>query len=98
MTDVVEIPPPAPRNLTATATSDSVALSWDAPDDPSVSSYQMLRRRPLLGDKELAVHVADTGGFETAYTDTDVTPRVRYAYRVKAINAGERARRLTSRA
>ena len=44
------------------------------------------------------MHVADTGGSETTYTDTDATPGVRYAYRVKAINAGERARRLTSRA
>ncbi len=87
VTDVAEIPPPAPQNLSATSTHASVTLSWDAPDDPSATGYQILRRRPLEGERTLLVHVADTGSAQTTYTDTDVTPDTQYAYRVKAINA-----------
>ena len=81
-------PPPAPKNLTATANSDgSVTLSWEAPDDDSVTGYQVLRRRPREGEKTLLVHVNDTGSTATKYTDREnVTPDVPHAYRVKAIN------------
>ena len=80
-------PPPAPKNLTATANSDgSVTLSWEAPDDDSVTGYQVLRRRPREGEKTLLVHVNDTGSTATEYTDRDVTADVLHAYQVKAIN------------
>ena len=80
-------PPPAPENLTGTANSDgSVTLSWEAPDDDSVTGYQILRRRPRKGENTLLVQVNDTGSTATEYTDGDVTPDVLYAYRVKAIN------------
>ena len=37
-------PPPAPTNLTATVNDDgSVTLSWEAPDDDSITGYQILR-------------------------------------------------------
>ena len=81
-------PPGAPRNLTGAANADgTVTLRWDAPDDDSVTGYQILRRRPTEGEKTLLVHVNDTGSAATEYTDRDVTPDVRHAYRVKAINA-----------
>ena len=81
-------PPGAPRNLTGTANADgTVTLSWDAPNDDSVTGYQILRRRPSEGEGTLLVHVNDTGSTATEYTDTDVTPDVLHAYRVKAINA-----------
>ena len=81
-------PPGNPRNLTGAANSDgTVTLSWDAPDDDSVTGYQILRRRPSEGEKTLLVHVNDTGSTTTEYTDSDVTPDVRHVYRVKAINA-----------
>ena len=81
-------PPGAPRNLTGAANPDgTVTLSWDAPDDDSVTGYQILRRRPSEGEKTLLVHVNDTGSTTTEYTDSDVTPDVRHVYRVKAVNA-----------
>ena len=81
-------PPPAPQNLTSTVNSDgSITLTWDAPDDDSVSGYQILRRRPTLGENTLLVHVEDTGSTATTYTDTDVTAGARHVYRVKAINS-----------
>ena len=81
-------PPAAPRNLTAAVHGDgSVTLSWEAPDDDSVSGYQVLRRRPYEGEKTLLVYVADTGSTATTFTDTDVTAGTQHVYRVKAINA-----------
>ena len=79
--------PKAPQNLIATATHESITLSWDASDDSTVTGYQILRRRPDDGENNLLVHVSDTGNIDTTYTDTDVQPNTRYVYRVKAINA-----------
>ena len=80
-------PPPAPPNLTGVANSDgSIILSWDAPDDDTITGYQILRRRPTLDEDELLILVADTGSTATSYTDTEATPEVRHVYRVKAIN------------
>ena len=81
-------PPGRPRNLTGTANADgTVTLSWDAPDDDTVTGYRILRRKPTEGENTLLVHVDDTGSSATEYTDRDVTPDVRHTYRVKAINA-----------
>ena len=81
-------PPGAPRNLTGAANADgTVILSWDAANDDTVTGYQILRRRPTEGENTLLVHVNDTGSTATEYTDRNVTPDVRHAYRVKAINA-----------
>ena len=81
-------PPGRPLNLTGAANADgTVTLSWDAPNDDSVTGYQILRRKPTEGEQTLLVHVDDTGSSATEYTDHDVTPDVAHAYRVKAINA-----------
>ena len=81
-------PPPAPQNLAAMVNEDgSVTLNWDAPDDDSVTGYQILRRRPTMDETALLVHVEDTGSAATTYTDSDVTEGVRHVYRLKAINA-----------
>ena len=81
-------PPPAPTNLSAVVNSDgSVTLTWDAPDDDSITGYQILRRRPSLEETTLLVYVNDTGSTSTSYTDTNVTAGIRHVYRVKAINA-----------
>ena len=80
-------PPAAPQNLTATVNEDgSVTLTWDAPDDDSVTGYQVLRRLPTEGEDSLLVYEEDTGSTATVYTDTGVTADVLHAYRVKAIN------------
>ena len=81
-------PPPAPTSLTATVNADGhIVLSWTAPDDDSITGYQVLRRRPTEGEATLLVYVADTGSTSTSWTDTGTTPGTRHVYRVKAINA-----------
>ena len=80
VTDVAETPP-APQNLTAVVNEDgSVTLSWDAPDDDSVTGYQILRRRPTEGEGTLLVYVENTRSTATTFTDTNVTAGVRHVY------------------
>ena len=86
VTDVLEVPP-APQSLRATSTASSVTLEWDAPDDVSVTGYQVLRRRPGAGEATLLIYVEDTGDTETTYVDTGVDPGTAHVYRVSAINA-----------
>ena len=38
--------PAKPTGLTATASHDSVALTWDDPNDDSITGYVILRRKP----------------------------------------------------
>ena len=64
----------------------SVTLTWDAPEDDSVTGYQVLRRRPYEGEKALLVYVENTGSTATIFTDTEVTAGTQHVYRVKAIN------------
>ena len=48
-------PPGRPHNLTGAANADgTVTLSWDAPNDDSVTGYQILRRRPREGGEHPA--------------------------------------------
>ena len=80
-------PPSKPRGLSATATHDSVTLTWDDPQDESITGYVILRRvrvNDVGGDfSEL---VADTGTAATTYTDDTVAASTTYTYRIKAIN------------
>ena len=87
VTNVIELPG-APQNLRATTTGAWVRLEWDAPDDATVTGYQVLRRQPSIHEVgEFEVHEEDTGSADTVYVDTRVEPETRYVYRVKAVNA-----------
>ena len=80
-------PPAKPRNLSATATHDSVTLTWDDPGDDSITGYVILRRVPGVDPEgHFNVLVADTGTAATTYTDDTVSAETRYTYRIKAIN------------
>ena len=81
-------PPPAPTGLTGTINGDgTITLSWTAPDDDSVTGYQVLRAEAAVGETGLEVYVDDTGSPAAAYTDTNTVEYTRYVYRVKARNA-----------
>ena len=91
---VAEVPE-APTGLSASsATHESVTLTWDDPGDSSITGHQVLRRSrdgDEYGDgegaAEFVVIAEDTGSPATSYTDTSVTPRTRYVYRVKLRNS-----------
>ena len=80
-------PPAKPRGLSASATHDSVTLTWDDPGDDAINGYVILRRNrdddPKGHFDEL---VADTGTAAATYTDDTVAAGTSYTYRIKAIN------------
>ena len=80
-------PPAKPANLTGTVAHDSVTLTWDDPNDQSITGYQILRLRRDLDDLgNFHVHEDNTGSSDTTFTDTDVIAGKRYVYRIKARN------------
>ena len=79
--------PDKPRGLDATATHDSVTLTWDDPNDDSITGYVILRRIPGVDPEgQFSELVSNTGTDATTYTDDTVSAETRYTYRIKAIN------------
>ena len=80
-------PPDKPTGLEATATHDSVTLTWDDPQDDTITGYVILRRIPAVDPQgQFSELVSDTGTDATTYTDDTVSAETRYTYRIKAIN------------
>ena len=79
--------PDKPTGLSATATHDQVVLTWDDPDDDTITGYVILRRvRVNNTGGEFSELVADTGTAATTYTDATVKANTTYTYRIKATN------------
>ena len=93
--DTPAVPDPAPEaparptGLATAVAPDTVTLSWDNPDDDSITGYAILRRDKDLQPEEGTFFTVtdDTGTAATTYTDDTVEPDKRYVYRIKAINA-----------
>ena len=94
------LPPDSVRAVTQN--SGAVELTWDAPQDGTVTGYRIERRRAGGGrsDQQRSVGrhrddhtlVEDTGSTDTGYTDKSAEKGVRDEYRVSARNdagAGE---------
>ena len=87
-------PPPAPTNLTATVNDDgSVTLSWEAPDDDSITGYRILRREAHGGRGHVAgLYVERHGqrGHSPSFTDCAFVNggRVGHVYRMKDHQCG----------
>lgn len=80
--------PARATGLTATATSAAVSLSWDDPDDSSITGYQILRRDRAVHASDVFVPIAqDTGNAAVSYTDDTVEAEKVYVYRVRARNS-----------
>ena len=75
-----------PTRLSVSPRDEGMRLSWTAPEDSTVTGYQILRQRPYECEPTLMVHVDDTGTTATTFIDPDLDRNVRYTYRVKAIN------------
>ena len=79
--------PDQPTGLSAAATHDSVTLTWDDPQDDTITGYVVLRRVPGVDPEgQFDVLVADTETAALTYTDDTVSAETRYTYRIKAIN------------
>ena len=78
-------PPGQPTGLGAVATEEAVTLSWDDPEDDSITGYR-IERQGRDGSDGFTTLVADTGSADTGYSDGTVEAGGRYAYRVSAIN------------
>ena len=81
-------PPDKPKGLEATVSNGQVVLTWDDPEDDSITGYVILRRLPGVDPEgQFDELVANTGTAATTYTDGSVAAETRYTYRIKAINA-----------
>ena len=79
--------PDQPTGLEATASHDSITLTWDDPDDDSITGYVILRRnRDTDAEGHFDELASDTSSATTTYTDSSVAEETRYTYRIKAIN------------
>ena len=80
-------PPAKPTGLSATPSHDRVVLTWDDPNDGTITGYVILRRDRAIHPTGTFVTIAgDTGSTDTTYTDDTVEPDKEYVYRIKAIN------------
>ena len=75
--------PSAPTGLVATPSHDRVSLSWDEPQDSSITGYQIWRGADAAS---LASIKADTGNALVSYVDDTVTAETAYHYAVLALN------------
>ena len=76
--------PSAPTSLVATPSHDQVSISWDDPQNSSITGYQIWRGADAAS---LTSIQADTGSTATTYVDGTVTAETAYHYAVSAINA-----------
>ena len=89
---IVQPVPDTPQNLVANSTHNSITLTWDQPDDDSITGYKILSRTPAT-QNQLSTLVENTGSQGTSYTATDLDADTRYVFRVMAINeSGESTR------
>jgi hypothetical protein len=84
------LPPGAPAALSATAGVAKVSLAWAPPTSTSTSNdnslvlgYEILRGSSP--GTESTVPIASVPGTTTVYTDSDLTPGVKYFYEVEAV-------------
>ena len=76
-----------PTGLSVTASHDSVTLTWDDPNDDSITGYVILRRNRESDAQGVFDDLApDTGTAATTYTDDRIKANTSYTYRIKAIN------------
>ena len=78
-------PPAAPANLTATSAIFSVTISWDDPNDDTITGYRILSRIPAT-QPDLHTLVNDTGSADSSYTAQNLESGTAYIFRITAMN------------
>lgn len=78
--------PPVPTAVAAVATRNGAWLTWNAPADPTVTGYRILRRITGI-DEAFTILVNDTGNTTTAFHDTQNVQLGRnHIYHILALN------------
>ncbi len=81
ITPVDKFPPAVPAGVRATASPNSVELSWDPDTDPDLAGYRVYRAEP----GGAFVKLADTSAIP-AYSDHAVAPGKPYRYAISAVD------------
>ena len=82
--------PPAPAQatgLTAKVGNAQVTLSWEDPDNATISKWQV-QRKEGSGSYGAWVDVPDSGATTTSHTVTGLTNGTAYSFKIRAVNAG----------
>ena len=83
-----DVPAAPSRPTIESVAHNSVTITWNDPDDSTITGYQVLRHNPAIHNTgEFTVIEDDTGSADTSYEDTTVAPETTYVYRIKARNA-----------
>ena len=80
-------PPLKPTGVTATAGHAQVTLSWDNPDNATISKWQYQQKQ---GDGSYGpwMDIPNSTATTTSHTVTGLTNGVTYSFRIRAVNAG----------
>jgi predicted small lipoprotein YifL len=76
-------PPAVPAGLNGIATAGAIALIWDASPEADLGGYLILRGDP---SDDTLQPITPEPIRETSFRDTSVTPGVRYAYAIVAVD------------
>ena len=80
-------PPLKPTGVTATAGHAQVTLSWDNPNNATISKWQYQQKQ---GDSSYGswMDIPNSTATTTSYTVTGLTNGTVYSFRIRAVNAG----------
>lgn len=80
-----DTPPAAPSNLTSTSTTNTVTLSWTAPDDNTITGYKILSRIPAT-QPSFGVLVSFVSGSATSHVVTGLEAGTTYQFTMVSVN------------
>ena len=84
------VPVPAAPNLSATAGNGQAVLTWDDPNDSSITKYQVRSKVKDSDDSTYTawanIAVTDPAAPPTGYTVTDLTNGTEYTFKLRAVN------------
>ena len=75
--------PDAPINLDGSEVSSEVTLTWDDPNDDTITGYKIFRK---TGSGAYSTLVNNTASTTQSYTDGTVSEGTEYTYKIQAIN------------
>lgn len=84
--------PDRPTGLTATLVTSGVELSWNDPEDGSITHHRIFRKE-VSATRRFSLLENNTGNADASYTDETARDGTTYAYRVQAVNAVGRSPR-----